>query len=134
MADHVIGPTTIVLARYFLHSADPVWGWRITPPRFAVSVKCEQIPCDEERAADHALFGVSDESALARGLIRLPEALLHDFDRSYKGSVQVEVVEPMPVNGAVVVAVEAAEAYVTDTATRYNAGHHYHQVEGKELP
>ena len=67
-------------------------------------------------------------------LIRSPEALLHDFDRSYTRSVRVEVVEPIPVNGAVAVAVEAVEAYVTDTtATRYNEGNHYHQVEGKEL-
>ena len=129
---NVIGPTAFVLARYFLHSADPVWGWRITPPCFAVSVKCEQIPCDEERAADHALLGVADESALTRGLIRPPEALLHDFDRSYTGSVQVEVVEPKPVNSAVAVAVEAVEA---DNATRYKVGQHPHlQVEGKELP
>ena len=129
---NVIGPTTNVLARYFLPSACPVSGWRSTPPRFAVSVKCEQIPCDEERAADHALLGVADESALTRGLIRLPEALLHDFDRSYTGSVQVEVVEPKPVNSAVAVAVEAVEA---DSATRYKVGQHPHsQVEGKELP
>ena len=65
-------------------------------------------------------------------LIRPPEALLHDFDRSYTGSVQVEVVEPKPVNSAVAVAVEAVEA---DNATRYKVGQHPHlQVEGKELP
>ena len=126
MVDHVIGPTTIVLARYFLHSADPVWGWRITPPRFAVSVKCDQIPCDEERAVDHALLGVADESALTWGLIRPPEAFLHDFDRSHTGSVRIDVVEPMPVNGAVAVAVEAVEAGATETATRYKVRHHYH--------
>ena len=39
---NAIGPTTNVLARYFLPSAGPVSGWRCTPPRFAVSVKCEQ--------------------------------------------------------------------------------------------
>ena len=135
---NVIGPTMNVLARYFLLSAGPVSGWRITPPRFAMSVKCEQIPCEEGRAADHALLVVADESALTRGLIRPPDAFLHNFDRSRTGSVRVEVVEPKPVDFAAAVAaavaVEAVKVCVTDTVIRYKMGYPHPQVEGIEPP